>query len=611
MRKLILALVGALVVAVVALAIVYLPDGKNGGPAPSPTNVVSAPSATPEPVDADAVWVYPAPGVVSASAETQFSFRNVAPSKIGDVEVTGSESGGHTGELEPHSDGKGASFVMDKRFKAGETVEVKTGLKIAGTEDGDFKVTIAVPSKERKIRPQEPVDKGKGKTLEFASRPDLVPPAVTITTSKAGHEDSGDIFLAPKGGRGQEGVMLVDDKGGLVYFKPMPKDRIATDFRTQTYAGKPVLTWWQGGLITGDGRGYGVIYDSHYKKVKTVHAGNGYSMDLHEFTLTPQGTALVMAYDRVTMDLTELGGPKGASVVGAVVQEIDVKTGLVLFEWHSIGSIGLDESKANLPAKAGGEYDYMHLNSIDLTKDGDFILSARNTWGIYKVDRPTARVQWRLGGTKSDFKMGEGTTTAWQHHARVLPSGDLEIFDNGASPPVHKASRAIELKLDERGKTVKLVHAFTHPENVLAATQGSAEPLENGDIFVGFGSQKYFGEFDPKGKLVFGGELARGNDSYRAFRLPWKGRPSAPPDLKATRSGGRLTVHASYNGATGIARWELLAGPRKNALKRVTSAKATGFETTLKSSSGQRYVAVRALDGDGKKLGTSESVKVD
>jgi hypothetical protein len=609
MRKLVLAVAAIVVVAVAAVLLVVNVGGDEVERATTPASVVSAPSPVPEDVPEDAVSVYPAPGVVSASRETQLSFRNVARDAIGDVEVKGERSGRHTGKLLAHSDGEGASFVPDTRFRAGETVSVKTDLKIAGAQDGDYEITIARPAKERKIRAQEPPSKGKGAVVEVRSRPDLIPPAVTIDRSDPDHQD-GLIFLGPKGGRGQDGVMIVDDDGELVYFKPMPKDRIATDFRVQTYEGKPALTWWQGGLITGDGRGYGVVYDEHYKKLATVHMGNGYAMDLHEFTITPRGTALAMAYDRVKQDLSELGGPKDAVVIGAVVQEIDVKTGLVLFEWHSVGSIGLDEGKAPLPEHAGGEYDYMHLNSIDLDPDGNFIVSARNTWGVYKIDRRTAQVVWRLGGTKPTFKMGEGTTTAWQHHARLLKNGDLMLYDNGASPRVHEASRAIVVRVDERAKSAKLVSEDVHPDKVLSATQGSAEPLANGDVFVGYGSQRYFGEFDKRGKFVFGGQLARGNDSYRAFRLDWTGRPAEKPRAVATRAGGRVRASVSWNGATEVARWQLLAGEDRDDLERAGAPRrATGFETTVRASTGARYVALRALDADGKTLGTSAPVE--
>jgi hypothetical protein len=128
-------------------------------------------------------------------------------------------------------------------------------------------------------------------------------------------------------------------------------------------------------------------------------------------------------------------------------------------------------------------------------------------------------------------------------------------------------------------------------------------------MFVGYGSQRYFAEFDKAGKLVFDAELARGNDSYRAFRLPWTGRPAERPKVVATRSGGQVTASVSWNGATEVARWELLAGSSEDALRPVRSARATSFETTIRASSSARLVALRARDADGEVLGTSAAVR--
>jgi hypothetical protein len=606
-----LSLVLALVVLLGGLA-VLVRTRKEDPPAlaPAATNAITVPVAsTPEPVPPGAVSVYPSPGVTTASPETQISFRGKAPDKLGKITVTGSESGPHKGRIEAHSDGQGASFLPAKRFRQGEKVTVKTSLEIAGAKHGRFSITIANEMPKKAIRDQPPPSHGRGATVKLASRPDLIAPAVTITAAKSGRA-AGDVFVAPKGGRGQDGPMIVDDGGKLVWFKPMPQNDIATDFRVQTYQGKPVLTWWQGGLIVGDGRGDGVIYDDRYRKLKTVHAGNGYSMDLHEFTITPQDTALVVAYNRVDQDLRPLGGPDHASAIDGVVQEIDIKTGLVLFEWHSIGSVGLDESKAKLPKHPGGEYDYMHLNSVALDGADDLIVSARNTWAVYDIDRATAKIAWRLGGTKSTIKVADGASTAWQHDALPQDDGTLTIFDNGSSPPIHKASRALTVKVDAKARTAKLVSAISHPgRTILSSTQGSVQELGNGDAFVGYGSQRYFSEYSPTGKLLFDGELARGNDTYRAFRFKWDARPAAPPDVAATVSGGELTAHASWNGATGIARWQLLAGASKASLKPVGEAASAGFETTLKASASARLVAVRALGADGGTLGTSAPIK--
>ena len=485
---------------------------------------------------------------------------------------------------------------------------MRTRLDVVGARQGDFAIRIARPVHAPPIRAQDPPSKGRGAVQRFATRPDLLPPAVAVTTAKPGRA-SGYVFLAPKGGHGQDGPMIVDSAGHLVWFKPMARNRIATDLRAQTWQGKRVLTWWQGGLIVGDGRGEGVIYDTSYRRVATVRAGNGYDMDLHEFTLTPNGTALVIAYNRVKQDLRSVGGRRDGVAVDGIVQEIDVKTGLVLFEWHSIGSVALDEGKGPVP-KADGEYDYMHVNSVALDRDGDFIVSARNTWTVYKVDRARARVVWRLGGKRPSFTMGRGTRTAWQHSARPQPDGTIAIYDNGASPEIHKLSRAITVRIDEEARTATLVASLSHPRGLLSATQGSVERLPNGDTFVGAGSQRWFSEYSASGELLFDGHLARGNDSYRAFRLPWDGRPpTAPKVMVSSSSGGNVTARASWNGATGVARWQLLAGPRPDALTVVAEAPSDGFETAIGAATSQPLVAMRAVDATGRTLGTSAAVK--
>lgn len=555
-----------------------------------------------------AISVYPAPGVTSAARGTQLSFRGAPADELGEIEVVGSRSGPHTGKFAEHSDGEGASWLPDEPFTPGERVTVRTSLDITGAEDGDYTIEVARRPRVPKIRAQEPWTKGKGAVEEYVTRPDIKVPEVTVKAATEGRSE-GLVFVAPKGGRGHDGPLIVDDTGRTVFFEKMPKDRVATDFRAQEYKGKPVLTWWQGGLIVGDGRGYGVIVDDRYRELAKVRMANGYTTDLHEFTITDRDTALLMSYDRVIRDLRALGGPKRGVVIAGVVQEIDIETGLVLFEWHSLDSIGLDEGKAPVPKKDGGSYDYLHLNSIDLDENGDFLLSARNTWGVYKVDRASAKLVWRLGGTKSTFQLGKGTVTAWQHHARWLPNGDIMIFDNGSSPPVHKTSRVITVRLDEQAKTATLVSEISHPEGWLAATQGSSEPLPNGNIFVGYGSQRYFAEFTEDGRLVFDAELARGNDSYRAFRMPWRGRPAERPRVSATRSGARVTAHASWNGATEVARWELVAGASRDALEPVASERAEEFETSVTASTSAPLVAMRALDADGEVLATSPAIE--
>jgi hypothetical protein len=509
--------------------------------------------------------------------------------------------------MRAHPDGLGASYVLTKPLRSGERVTVRTGLDIAGAHDGDYAFTVARRPPQPPTRPARLPNVGRGAVQRFATRPDLVPPAVAATTTRSGTAP-GMVFVAPKGGRGQDGPMILDGAGHVVWFKPAGNREEVTDFRVQTYQGRPVLTWWQGRLVGGEGRGEGVIYDEHYRPVRRVRAGNGFSADLHEFQLTPQGTALLLSYDRVKRDLRAYGGSRDGTVVDGVVQEVDVATGLVLFEWHSVDHVPLDDSTAAAPKGAEG-WDYVHLNSVALDGDDDFIVSARRTSTVYKIDRQTGRLVWSMGGKSSTLKMGPGTSFNLQHDARPQADGTITLFDNAAPPAFRKASRAVTIRVDAEAGTATLARALTHPDGLLSATQGSVQLLPEGNTFVGFGSQRWFTEYDAAGNVVFDAHLATGNDTYRAYRLPWTGIPAANPRIVAhLGTGSSMTVRASLNGATGIARWQLLAGRSPSTLVPVTSVATQGFETAI-AAPRQAYVAMRALDANGATLGTSPAVQ--
>jgi hypothetical protein len=550
--------------------------------------------------------VYPVPGTLTASAKTQISFRGGNAASIGTVGVTGSESGAHNGTLKPHSDGLGASFVPNEPFAEGEKVTIDSSVPVVNANNGDFSFTIGDETR-RTLRPVESPDIGRGTVQSYVTRPDLDPPSVTVTTNKPGTAP-GLVFLAPKAGRGQDGPMIIDNAGKLVWFKAM-QGKVAADFRVQTYQGKPVLTWWEGQLFVGDGDGVGQVYDSSYNRIAQVRTGNGYTFDLHEFTITPRNTALVLAYERYNRSLKAWGGPADAKIVDNIVQEVDLATGLVLFEWHSFGNVSPDESGIPVPKQKGAEWEYFHANAVDLDSDGNFLVSARNTSTVYKIDRKTGKIIWRLGGPKSTFKLGAGVKFAWQHSIRAQPDGTYKLYDNEAAPPVRKNSRVLTLKLDLQAKTATLVNAFKHPLKLLSSSQGNVERLPNGNVFVGWGSQRWFTEFSPSGEVLFDGRIARGNDNYRAFRYEWSGRPAQPPKLLAAAGSGNITGRVSWNGATGIARWELLAGADAASLVPVGLRASEGFETAVTVKSTAPLVAMRAYDAAGNVLVTTAPVK--
>jgi hypothetical protein len=306
----------------------------------------------------------------------------------------------------------------------------------------------------------------------------------------------------------------------------------------------------------------------------------------------------------VRRDLRRVGGPRDGIVVDNIVQEVDLKTGLVLFEWHSLGPVPLEESRSR--PEGPRSWDYFHINSVEEDTDGNLIISGRNTCTLYKLNRTDGSIMWRLGGFQSSFRMGKGTTFCFQHDARRSRPGEISLFDNSAGPPfLRKRSRAVRLRVDERRKRVSLRSAFAHP-GILAPNQGSTRVQPNGNVFVGWGAAPVFSEFSASGRLLLDGRLTRGKGNYRAVRAPWTGSPTTPPSIAAKRAKrGRVLVYASWNGATEVARWQVLAGPDAEHLRGIASTARTGFETTITAKTRAARVAVRALDSRGRVLGTS------
>jgi hypothetical protein len=451
------------------------------------------------------------------------------------------------------------------------------------------------------------------------SRPDLRPPVLAVddAPADAGH---GLFFITPRlldaerdAATHQQGAMAVDGQGRTVWFHPAAGGEPILDARVQRYRGRPVLTWWQGATGKyGIGRGEGVIVDEHYRTIATVQAGNGQSIDLHEFLLTDRGTALVTIYSRARRDLSALGGRKDASVTEGVVQELDIATGRVLFEWHSLDHVDPAESVQPLPDDPGASYDYFHLNSIAEDAGGDLIVSARHTSAIYRIDRETGDVVWRLGGRRSDVAVGPGAAFAMQHDARPQAGGVLQIFDNGAKARGEQPASSVKrLALDERAMTATLKQRLDQPDGLWAESQGNAQTTEDGGVVAGWGSTGAFSLFDAAGRVVFDAHLPAAYDSYRAYRMAWTGTPSIPPALHADRDGERVTIAASWNGSTEVRAWQVLAGPRADALAPAGApAQWRGLETTISRPLAQPYVAVAALGAGGRRLAVSKAVRV-
>jgi len=371
-----------------------------------------------------------------------------------------------------------------------------------------------------------------------AATPSTPPPVTFLTgTSTAG---AGDVFITPTGDTGTyaNGPEILSPTGQVVWFHAIPQGQTAADFRTQIYHGRPVLTWWQGTNLGGLSSGTDYIYNDRYQQIAAVNAGNGLSADGHEFLITPWNTALILSYTATTTDLTSIGGPNDQTIINGVVQEIDIKSGKVLFEWNSADHVPFAQSEQPLPASPGTPWDWFHINAVHLDTHGNLLVDARNTWTTYDVSLHSGQILWQLGGKASSFKVqaapgqaldNAGQIFAWQHDPEALGHGLYTFFDNESSGiPELGSSRAVTVKLDFRDRTATLVASDNQPEGLVAPSQGNAQTTRAGDLFVGWGALPYISEFSHDGTLLFNAEFPTGVNTYRAYLEPWNPPPTNP-----------------------------------------------------------------------------------
>ena len=386
------------------------------------------------------------------------------------------------------------------------------------------------------------------------------PPPVTVLTH--GNVGKGDFFVSPFSDQSTyaNGPEILDPNGNVVWFKPLPQGQEATDFRTQTYKGKPVLTWWQGTGLGGLAKGVDYIYNDHYQQIATVQAGNGLSADGHEFLITPWNTALILAYTTAQADLTSIGGPANQTVIDGVVQEIDIKTGKVLFQWNSADHVPYSQSQQPLPASPSTPWDWFHVNAVKLDTDGNLLIDARDTWTSYKVDRHSGKIIWQLGGKASanNFNIaaapGQVLNEAGADHrlaARFRGTGQQRLHllrQRVGGCGQHRGRRDGRVRpQSRRDREDRSAHAHRDADQVVRPARGPHRPLA--------GQPAAHRERQLRRRLgltaLLLGVRPRRNP---ALRRPVPGRRQQLPRLPAPLEPGKSTTGATAPGTTPAAR---------------------------------------------------------
>jgi hypothetical protein len=413
---------------------------------------------------------------------------------------------------------------------------------------------------------------------------------------------------------GQSGPLILDHSLQPVWFRPVPQNVLANNLTTQTYNGKPALSWWQG-IVTNTGAivsGEDVVVDQHYKTVARLKGADGWTIALHEMLI--RGTnAWVIASREVPA--SQFGGPAGVQLLDTAVQKYDLKTGRLISTWDPATHIPLSDSYAQA---ANGVWDAYHVNSIYLTGDRKLVVSMRNTWAAYEVDINTGAIVWKLGGKPlagvANFSVPADAHFEWQHDVQLHRGNVVSMFDDhccaiigpGKFGPPTGPSRGLVLKLDTTTHTVSVLAQYTRGRHFNAGFLGSTDLLPNGNVLVGWGSTPFFSEYDKSGKRLMDVTFPSPDLSYRAYVQRWTGIPSYRPTLVVRSRGNSATAYASWNGDTQVTSWRVLGGTNADRLATVVNAAKTGFETAIPLDKSYKLYKVVALDAKGHVLMRSD-----
>jgi hypothetical protein len=202
--------------------------------------------------------------------------------------------------------------------------------------------------------------------------------------------------------------------------------------------------------------------------------------DLHEFLLTPDGTALMTVYQKYQYDMSEwrtfdaTSDPNDADpnwIWDCVLQELSVDAQDILFEWRASDHIEVKDTY-HLVRQTGNHedpFDWFHMNSIQKDELGNYLVSARYTHSIYYIDGKTGEVIWVLGGKRNvfmDLSNGTALNFAWQHDARFV-SPELVAHTYVAPPEQPGYSTRLLSLFDNAAEDQNYVYGVNHSRGLL------------------------------------------------------------------------------------------------------------------------------------------------
>ncbi|MBN2102469.1 aryl-sulfate sulfotransferase [bacterium] len=456
------------------------------------------------------------------------------------VEVHGSKSGPHTGRIVITRDRRSILFYPDIPFDSEEKVTVKTNIFLKsgqGAEIPPFNFQFHTTILSNPVIASKKIESSKAMPLmenTFVKADSL--PELNITIS--GETAPGKLFLAPTQFFSADGYLLITNDHADILYQEEVNGKVPFDFKLQPNGLISYGLLYEYFAFSGGGYTDFYVMNDTYSVIDEYQMGNEYIADFHDFLYLPNGHTILFGYDFQPVDMSEIveNGRPDAMVAGSIIQELDIDH-YVVFQWRSWDYFNLADSYNDLSNK---NFDAIHINSVDVSNDGNLVVSVLALGEVTKINRQTGEIMWRMGGKNNDFTfLNESDDYAplyfmFQHDVRCLSNGNITMFDNGASQFNRNYSRVVEYAIDESAMTATKVWEYRHDPDIFVPTMGNAQRLPNGNTLIGWGfaslkeGYPVATEVDADGNVVMEMRFAEsGFGSYRVFRYPYEGREPA------------------------------------------------------------------------------------
>ncbi len=541
------------------------------------------------------LYIHPTPNSIDVRPQSSIIIKvDYAPNSILTksefvFDIKGSKSGSVTGDVKVVRNT--IVFRPNEEFNTGEIVNVNFASREAGVDNLSFSfqtsdilkfdTEISQPHIE-KLRTPEKTDSHDGE-IKIQADPTVIngvavpadfpvlQPFVNLDGTAPGR-----LFFSVMQDANPY-IMILENNGTPYFYRRV--ERRTRDFKLQPTGHLSRMVTPSSGLSDG-----WEVLDSNYNSMGVYAAKNGYSTDDHEFVMTKVGTYLIIAADYRTID--------GRNLRGNHVQEVDIATGEVVFQWLSWDHLDYQDA----PHGNDSNRDYIHMNSIAVDYDSNLVMSLRNQDQCIKIDRVTGDIIWRLGGVKNQFNfINDQYKLAYQHHFQPVPGkpDHYTVFDNGEYR-IPNFSRGVEFKLDTDNMTAEKVWELRTNPDRFSHWMGSVQRLSNGNTLVNWAdaSQPKPTEATSEGEIVYDADFNIPSNIYRAFRFEWEAQLNEPYLIVEP---GTNNIRLIYNkfGDTTVVSYNIYADPFDNPTSLIANSTETWYDVNPAYLTNQTYYYFR------------------